>query len=233
LLIRQVADAQAAAEHDLLGNQAVGIAYRADKSAHGVGRRFMGFGVEELRADVGVETTQADVGLGQDRDDAPGRGAVPDVHAELRVVLAGADLAVRVRIDARRQAEEHVHRPGAARRQAGELRDFLQAIDDDAADTALEGQLQLGVRLVVPVHGDPFGRKAGLEGGVQLAAGGDIQVHPLLVHDADQRERHERLAGIGDGGVRVMALKGLPERLAALPDGGFIQHIQGRAVFSG
>ena len=141
---------------------------------------------------------------------ASARRRVPgDAEAELRVDLAGADELVGVGLDARRDAQQH-RRPsrpprGHERLEAVEL---VVAVDDDAADARRRRRAaQLVLGLVVAVQDEPVGGHPGGEGDVELAAGGHVEVQPLLVGEAGHRPAEERLRGVGGAvGERVDGL---------------------------
>ena len=108
--------------------------------------------------------------------------------------------------------------------EGGEALELVEAVDDDATDAGLPRRLQLGHGLVVAVEDEPVGRHAGGEGDVELAAGGHVEVHPLLVGEARHRQAEERLGGVGD----PVTERG--HRLAAAgPEVGLVVDEQGRA----
>ena len=80
------------------------------------------------------------------------------------------------------------------RREALEL---VEAVDDDAADAGLAGHPELVGRLVVAVQHEAVGGHAGRERDVELAAGGHVEVHALLVGQPRHRQAQERLGGVG------------------------------------
>ena len=67
--------------------------------------------------------------------------------------------------------------------------ELVERVGDDAPDAALERELQLGVRLVVAVEHDAGRGEAGVERELQLAAGGDVEVQPLVGHEAGHGAR--------------------------------------------
>ena len=111
-------------------------------------------------------------------------GARAEAEAELGVVLAGAHVLVGVGLDPGGDPHQDLRRALGRRGQALQAVDLVEGVDDDAADTDVQGPLQLGVGLVVAVQHQPLGGHAGDEGDVELAAGGHVEVHPLLVGQA-------------------------------------------------
>ena len=124
------------------------------------------------------------------------RHAVVRGEAELRVERAGLDELVRVRLDAGRDPHEHRGLRGACGRQELEPVELVERVGDNAADAGVERGGQLGGRLVVAVEDDPFGRKAGMQRDVELAAGRDVEVEALLGRQAGHRDAQERLARV-------------------------------------
>src|SRR5699024_1922347 len=97
--------------------------------------------------------------------------------------------------------------------------DLVPAVDHDAPDACAERCGELIVGLVVAVHRDPCGGKAGMQGDGQLAAGADVQVQALLGDPPRGGNRVERLGGVVD--VRTPAqwsegrVEFVPERAGA------------------
>ena len=75
--------------------------------------------------------------------------------------------------------------------------ELVEAVDHRAAHADLAGPPQLGLALVVAVQDQPVGRDAGRQRDVQLAAGGHVEVHPLLVDQPCHGQAQERLGGVG------------------------------------
>ncbi len=155
-------------------------------------------------------TTPAGVQVGQPLD-GTGGGPRRQSEPELGVLLAGADELVGVDLDPRGDAGQHLRAPTApaARRPRDRPRarvgrppgldavDLVEGVDDDAPDPDRQRGGQLLGRLVVAVQDEAVGGHAGGEGHVELAAGGDVEAHALLVGQAGHGHAQERLGGVG------------------------------------
>jgi hypothetical protein len=181
-------------------------------------------GDEDLAADVHVDAEQLHTGEVPCPGD--GVGGVPrgDAEAELRVDLAGAHELVGVGLDPRGRPHEDLGDDPVLGVQRGEAVELVEAVDHDPADPGLAGGPQLGGGLVAAVEDEPLRRDSGREGDVQLATGGDIEVHPLLVGQLGHREAQERLRGVGHAVAE--GIDGLP---APSPQVGLVVDEQGRA----
>ncbi len=135
------------------------------------------------------------VGLGDPQRGLAGR-AVRHGEPELRIVGAGGDVLVGVRLDAGRDPHQHARGGEAVGHEALDPVELVEGIDDDAADALLEPGPQLGLGLVVAVVDDAGGREPGPPRDVQLAAGGDVEVQTLLVDEAGHRTAQEGLPRI-------------------------------------
>ena len=80
-----------------------------------------------------------------------------------------------VRLDADGDPDQHLGPDAALLGQVGQPGDLLEGVDDDAADTGVQGLGQLGDGLVVAVHDDPLGREAGGQGDGQLTASAHVE----------------------------------------------------------
>ena len=105
---------------------------------------------------------------------------------------------MRVRFDTGSDAHEHRRPRRTFGCQALEPVELVERVGHDPADAGVERGCELGGRLVVAVEDDPLGREAGVQRDVELPAGGDVEVHPLLRHEACHRDAQERLARVGD-----------------------------------
>ncbi len=99
--------------------------------------------------------------------------------AELRADVAGSDRLVRVRLDSRRDADEHPLDADLTR-----ALELLDRVEDDVRNSRFRGCGELRVRLVVPVHDDPVGVEPGPPREAKLAERRDIRPDPLLARGA-------------------------------------------------
>src|SRR5271166_213137 len=169
-----------------------------------------GLELEQLRADVGVDAEQLQV---LDLPDAlDRRGGLLEREAELRVVVAGRDLLVRVAAHVRVDADEHSlsSRAGGALAALGagfaaplvqepsETLDLVEVVDHDRAEATGERRPELLQRLRVAVHHDPLRREAGGEGEMELAGGGHVAPQPLSREHGQHGCAGKRLRGEHD-----------------------------------
>ncbi len=86
---------------------------------------------------------------------------------------------------------------------------LVEGVHHDAPDAGLEGGGELVGRLVVAVQDEPGGGYPGRQGDVELPAGGDVEVHALLVGQSGHGAAEEGLGGVGHtvtpGGGRLPA----------------------------
>ena len=86
---------------------------------------------------------------------------------------------------------------------------LVEGVHHDAPDAGLEGGGELVGRLVVAVQDEPGGGYPGRQGDVELSAGGDVEVHALLVGQPGHGPAEEGLGGVGHtvtpGGDRLPA----------------------------
>ena len=126
------------------------------------------------------------------------RRRVGGQQPELRALVAGQDVRVRVGGDARDHAHEHV-----VRRAGGlEAVDVVGVVDHDQPDPVLGRQRDLLVGLGVAVVDDQRRVDAGLQRGQDLAAAGDVEPEALLDHHALDGRGREGLGGEHDARAR-------------------------------
>ena len=101
LLALDVGDAEAAADTEL-----VDAGRRRTRSASTATSCLEAVGAKDLAADVGVEADEVD-GQARSRVDRVGGRTAGEREPELRVLLAGHDVLVGVRLDARRDPDQH------------------------------------------------------------------------------------------------------------------------------
>ncbi len=126
------------------------------------------------------------------------REPVGHAEPELRVLLAGLDVVVRVGLHARRDADEdRLGRPALLghRREPVHL---VEGVDDDAAHAGVEALGELVVGLVVAVHLHALHRESSAQRERELPAAGTQQRAAFLLDDLQHAEREERLARVDD-----------------------------------
>ena len=103
--------------------------------------------------------------------------ALAGVHREAELVVehAGRRVGVRVRVDARREAEQRLLAHAFGLRHAVEELHLVEVVDDDAADAGVQRLAQLVLGLVVAVEVDALRREADGRRDRQLAAGDDVE----------------------------------------------------------
>ena len=116
---------------------------------------------------------------------------------------------MRVRFDARSDAQEDALGPASLRRKLLQHGQLLEAVHHHVPHTDREGVLELLFGLVVAVKEDAFRREAGQLGYVELAARRHVDGEPLLQHQLVEGDRGEGLAGIDDLEVVGMLPEGL------------------------
>ena len=193
VLARDVGNTETAAEAELRQREGTG---ELGQHPH---RLLEGVGEEDLAADVRVEPDQLELGRPARPLDG-GRGiTAAEPEAELRIDLARHHVLVGVGFNPRRHPYEHAGRLRArSLDEALGAVELVEAVDHDAVHADLDRGGQLVVGLVVAVHDEPVGRDAGRDRHVQLAAGGNVEIHALLVHQTGHGQTQERLRRVGD-----------------------------------
>ena len=224
LVGRDVANAEAAAQVELVdGRTGLGLD-REHQLHHAIGRGRERVEPEHLRADMTVQPGEAQRAA---RDHAPHRAqrvAALEAEAELGVFRTGLDVLVRVRLDARRHAHEQPGRVGATGGEPLEAVELVEGVDDDPPHSGLDRGAQLVGRLVVAVEHDALGREAGVERHVQLAAGGHVEIEALVAHEPRHRRAEERLARVRDPVAELRSILA-----AAAAELALVVHVERRA----
>ena len=143
MIVRQVADAEAAADIQFLDGEAGLLADRDGEVQKGLNRTEVCLHVAQVAADMGVQAGKQESGSPDDVSNRVERRARCDVEAELGVLLPGADAPVRVRVDARRDTNPHLLHPTASARGLVDPDGLPRVVDDDSADTLIEGARDL------------------------------------------------------------------------------------------
>ena len=166
---------------------------------------------EHLRADVRVDPDQLDR-FGR-------RGAVHrsvgitrrESEPELGVVLAGHDVLVGVRLDAGRDAQQHLRHPSVGDVHPLQAIEFIEAVNDDATDAGVAGHAQLVITLVVAMQDEPVGRDIGGQRHMQLSTTRYVDAHALFVDQPSHGRAEERLGRVShsvpEGGDRLAAAR--------------------------
>ena len=196
-----VGDALAAAEVELGQHDAVLVADLGQQRDHAVSRQLEAVHVEDVAADVAVQPDQLERGQSEHRADRLSSSAARQREAELLVLLAGLDVLVGVRLDARRHADVDPLAHAVALGDRCQALDLDGAVDDETADAGADPALELGDALVVAVEQQPLGGEACLQRDGQLAAGAHVERQALLGDPAGDRRAEERLAGVVDVAV--------------------------------
>ncbi len=203
LLALHVGHAEAAPQRQL------GQGERLGEVDHHLGGAGEALGREHVRADVAVQADERHGARRAGELDRPHGVAVGEVEAELRVVLAGGDVLVRVGVDARRDAQVDLRSGQPLGDERLDARQLLEAVDVDVVHAGSEPHAELVDALVVAVEGAALGRHPGGEGDVQLAARGDVEQQALLVGEAGHGGAEEGLRGVdhpvGTEGVERLA----------------------------
>ena len=194
----RVADGVAAAEVHL-GELHAGLHREGRAQAHhALGGLAEGVEREDLAADVGVDAEESQARSVVAREQRLVRVARGEGEAELLVLMAGGDVLVAARVDARGHPHEYGCRhPHLARDRVQQL-DLREGVNDDAADAHLESAAQFGVRFVVAVQPDARGGHPAAQRQLQLAAGRDVHVQVLVEHPPRDARREERLGRVVD-----------------------------------
>ena len=139
--------------------------------------------VKDLRADMAVVAHQADVGKTQGEADKilclPGF----DCDAEFGVDLAGGDGFIGVRVDARRQTQQHLLPDAPALCLAADDFQLLRMVGNKIADVCCHRIGNVGIGFVVAVEEGALHLKARALCRRNLARGDDVDRHALVLHD--------------------------------------------------
>ncbi len=219
-----VPHAETAADVQLLHDPARLRLDRGDEPDHLVDRAAEGVEAQDLRTDVTVQPGKTRPLRLDDASHRRERVTACDAEAELRVVGAGLDELVRVRLDARRHPDLHRGRGKPARDERGDAVELVHRVDDDAPDPAFERVAQLVGRLVVAVEDDARDRKARVQRDEQLPAAGDVEMEARFVDQLRHRGAEKRLARVRGAGAEVVAVLARPRAQLV-----FVVHVQRRA----
>ncbi len=139
-------------------------------------------------------------------------GAGGEREAELLVLDAGRDGLVGVRVDSRRDADQHRLREGDQR---GQLVDLVERVDHDPADPVGQRGLEVLGGFHVAVQHDPLGREADRPRDREFTGRAHVQRQALLGQPAQHCLARQRLARERDlrAGQRLSVGTGAPAHL--------------------
>ena len=173
---------------------------REERAEH-LGRLLEGGRLEDLAADVRVHADQLDRGHELQGGHRLRGGTGGDGEAELRVLLPRPHELMGVRLHAGRHPDQDLGplpSKCACVQNGAQAGDFVEGVDDDAADPVFERGRQFVGRLVVAVQNQPLGGDTGGQRDVLLAARRHVEVHALFVGQPGHGAAQEGLGGIGD-----------------------------------
>ena len=155
-----------------------------------------------------------------------GAGRVPslDGESELGIQNASGGEGVGVRVNVGRQSNQNVLHNAFVSGDLVQHAQLVEAIDDDAPDTGLYGELKLLRRFVVSVKIDLFQRHPRRYGDGQLSTGYDVHPHAFLGHQLCNGRVEERLGGIGNHCVGVSGGESVQELTAHAPQSVLVVH---------
>ncbi len=154
LLVVQVGDAESAAGREMPHLDTMRVPHQRRESDQFLDCRDVRVRLEQLRADVGVVAEQLQLGPGQEADHRLGSLAIGDREPEFGIRDTGADLPMRVNIDARVQSQEYSRSRAETLGDVSQMADLVQVVDHDLADPRLERLPKLLWPLVVAVERD-------------------------------------------------------------------------------
>ncbi len=142
---------------------------------------------------MGVESDEVDGRRRRRPLDRP--SSVADAHAEpeLRVVLAGLHVLMRVGLDARCHPQQHGRRDAVIRMKCVQAVELVERVDDEATDPRGARHPELFDALVVAVQDETVGGEAGRERDVKLSPGRDVEPEVLLVDQPRHGAAQKRL----------------------------------------
>ena len=195
------------------------------------GQVTVGLQFKNLRADVGMEPIQP--GPGTASQVAQHGLQLVGIEAEFAVQMTGADVLVGMAFDPRGETQHQAHGAGVGRGDGAE-QFKIEPVVNHHGDAVAQGQLQFLPGLVVAMQHDAIGGHAPLQGCQQFAGGDRIQPQSLGGHQGRDRQGAVGFGGIeSQGGTGIGFFKGLAIGPAGSPQGGFIQHVERRAVVPG
>ena len=139
-----------------------------------------------------------------------------------------------MRVDARRDAQQHLLHDVQARGLFGQLPQLVGIVHDEVPDAVLQRVANVGVGLSVAVEEDFFRGEARRERGVDLARRDGVDAHALLVHDPVHRPESGGLPGIErERALAEAVAEGLGIHAAVVAEPLLIHQVERRAVLPG
>ncbi|MNC31091.1 hypothetical protein D3C75_794010 [compost metagenome] len=152
--------------------------------------------------------------------------AVSNIEAELRISLASGGIRmVGMRLYSRSHAQQNIHHHFLAQGDGLQHAKLYQIVDHEAADPGINRHFDLIRRFVVAVKMDALSRKPGLQSGIQLTVGHNVQRKPFLVSQTAHGHYGEGFAGIGNLEAETRCGKSLHVLAAAAPDQLLVHYI--------
>ena len=149
----------------------------------------------------------------------------------LHVDGAGVDGLVGVRVDAGRDAEQHLLNEAHARGLLGQPAQLVGIVHDEVADTVFQGVADVGVGLSVAVEEDLFRGEARRERGVDLTRRDGVDAHALFLHNPVHRPEGGGLPGVeGEGGFPEAFAEGLGVHAAVVTQPPLVHQVERGAV---
>ena len=196
LLFGDVRDAEAAADIEKLGGEAVMVLEALGDVGENGSAGELGFVIHQLRPHVAVESMKFHAVFFYKRG-----GSIDDFgfdkESELGVVLPGSDFFVGDGIDAGGESENDFD----LCLEIGEGFEFKKVVNDDVVDVVVEGEADFGFRLVVAVHVAAVAGDASGEGGSEFSFARDIDQATLLGGDFEDGEGGVGFASVSEGEV--------------------------------
>ena len=218
-----IADSKAT-PHVEIGHRVAEPPGQAEGIRHHRGQVAMGLKLEDLRSDVGMQTGQSRPGLSDQL--LQHRLQQVWIEAELAVQMSGADVFVRVALDARGEAQHQACRFAACWHQLLQPLEVVLVVHHDR-HVVVVGEQQFLIALVVAMQHHPPTGHAPLKRREQLTGGDGVQSQPLGRSDAAHQQRAVGLGGVDRQRLsRVVPLKGVPVGAAGAAQGHLIEDIQ-------
>jgi len=174
------------------------VAPRRQQTDQRVNVRNERIGAKYLRADVGMDTNNVDMVEAKGNRDRLFGKSQRNGEPELRVVVARSHVLVGVGVDAGCYAQPARHLLVALGSDRFDPVEFFQGIDHDSCDPRVDGEFDLGYRLIVAVENHMLHRDTGVLRGKEFPTGDDIDPESLFIGDLQDAGRAPCLGCVGD-----------------------------------